>query len=478
MKKILLLTAVTLFALASCDLAEEPVTSLDNEKALANFAGLDGATALTYAGLRAETWYGLTTSLMPDVMCGNAVAGTPMNTGRGFNYNIWNFTAANGGIGVYNAAYATILRCNNVIHKIKTDRATYLAEAGVKDENLNNIMAECLFMRAYAYFDLVRWYAKPYAVAKNATGVAAFGVPVVSEDPDVSVVEKPKRQNTVKNYELIVADLTEALRLMDRNYHRSGVLDAKAACSYHVIEALLARVYLFMEDYENAEKMATNVITSGKYQLATAADYVSIWSEPSWTNIGEIIFCAYVDKTEGSINNAPGNCTDPNQYGDVRASADLTNLFDANDIRFTMLKTSAEHQGYYWPAKYEGKGDGMVQYSSIPLIRLSEMYLIRSEARYHLGKDGLADLNMIATNRNAPAYDAVTADHLFDENRKEFAFEGHIYHDYKRLGRSLTRVDVASQINKDLDADNKLWLMPIATSELDVNDNLEQNPGY
>ena len=62
---------------------------------------------------------------------------------------------------------------------------------------------------------------------------------------------------------------------------------------------------------------------------------------------------------------------------------------------------------------------------------------------------------------------------------KEFAFEGHIYHDYKRFGRGVERTDViAGTSNQNVPADSYLWLMPMSTSELDVNPYLVQNPGY
>lgn len=475
MKKIILLTAVTLFALASCDLTEEPVTANDTDKALSTFDGIDAAASFVYTGFRGEGWYGSYTSLMPDVMCGNAVAGVPLSTGRGNMFNIWNFTA-DGGWTIWGSAYTTILRCNNVIYKIDTNRDAYLAEDGVTDAKLNNIKAECLFVRAYSYFDLVRWYSAAYDPDKASS---TLGVPVASIDPEVSAIEKPKRLTLAENYKYIVEDLTSALDLMEEDYVRAGVTDKKCTCTYHVIESLLARVYLYMHDYKNAELMATKVISSGAYTLANVSNYTDIWDDQVWTNNGEIIFGAYVSLNEGNINGSPGMLTSPDEYGDIRVSADLYDIFTSGDIRREMLQTSSSYSGYYWPAKYMGKGDGMVTYSSIPMIRYSEIYLIRAEARYNAGVDGaLTDLNLVATNRGEAAYEAVTEDALFNENRKEFAFEGHIYHDYKRAGKSLTRQDVVSTTNQNVSADSYLWLMPIATSELEVNENLEQNPGY
>lgn len=485
MKKIFLLAAVTLsLGLVSCDLTTDPEIYLDTDKALETYDGLDGAAAVTYSAFRGEGWYGLYTSLYPDVMCGNCVAGVPLNSGRGMNFQQWTFTAA-GGFTIYGNAYANILRCNNVIFAIKNDSEKYLKEEGVTQQDLDNIMAECLFVRALSYFDLVRWYAQPYQVAAAAPegDVKSLGAPIVSEDPNVSVLEKPARATTVKNYENIVSDLTTALDLIEPGFVRAGVADQKCAVSEGAIEALLARVYLYMQEYELAEAHATNVINSGNYAIASVADYQTLWADQNWNATPEIIFGAFVNQNEGGLNSSPGNLTHPDEYGDIRVSNDLLVLFDDADVRKTMLRTSPDYAGYYWPNKYQGKDGGPLMYSSIPMIRISEMYLLRAEARL-LGPSknqagAMSDMNVITSNRNAQAYNTVTLDDIFNERRKELAFEGHLFHDYKRLQRDLVRTDIISgQSNDNVPKDSKYWCMPFAESEFDVNPNLTQNPGW
>lgn len=476
MKKILILFAVTL-GLVSCDLTTPPEIYLDYDKALATYEGLDDATAVVYSAFRGEGWYGAYTSIYPDVMCGNCVAGIPLNTGRGMNFQQWTFTKT-GGFTIYGNAYANILRCNNVIFKIKNSRSSYLSSE-VSDQDLDNLMAECLFVRAYSYFDLVRWYSKPYT-ATDPTA-ANSGMPIVSEDPDVSVLDKPARAALKDNYDLIVDDLKTALDIIDPAYTRADVYDAKCAVSSGAIEALLARVYLYMGDYENAKTHATNVINSGDYMIANATEYLTLWSNTVWEATGEIIFGAYVSNVEGYLNSSPGGMTHPDEYGDLRVSQDLLDLMQDTDVRKTMLRTSDAHPGYYWPNKYQGKDGGPVAYSSIPMIRISEMYLIRAEANLKLndGTGALNDLNTVATNRNASAYTEVRMDNIFNERRIELAFEGHIFHDYKRLQRDLERTDIVpGQSNANVPADSKYWCMPIAESEFDVNPNLVQNPGW
>jgi hypothetical protein len=486
MKKILLLAAVTL-GLVSCDLTTPPEIYLDSDKALSTYSGLDGAAAVTYSAFRGEGWYGLNMQLYPDVMCGNCVPGVPINTGRGSSWHQWNFTVSGGG-PIIGSAYANILWCNNVIHAIKTNSEMYLKEDGVTEQDLNNLMAECLFVRAYCYFDLVRWYAQPYSIASVAAEGTpeSLGMPITSEDPSVSVVAKPARNTAVENYANIVSDLTTALQIIDPAYVRAGVYDTKCCVSVGAIEALLARVYLYMHEWKLAEEHASNVINSGTYAIANASEYKTLWGEVTWDGTKEIIFGLFVDNREGSINGGPGALTDPvDGYGDVRVSNDWLSIVEDADVRRTMLRTSDKYQGYYWPNKYQGKNGSNAQYSSIPLLRISEMYLVRAEARFMQtnAAGAIADLNVIASNRNATEYATVTMNDIFNERRKELAFEGHIFHDYKRLigtdyARDVVRTDVNTTMNQNIPVDSKYWCMPIAESEFDVNPNLVQNPKW
>ena len=487
MKKIFILAALAL-GLVACDLTTDPITSVTDEVALENFEGMDKASAVTYVAFASESWYGLDLQIYPDVMCGNCVAGAPLNSGRGMSWQQWNFTAS-GGFSIYGNAYVNINRCNNVIYALKTRSADYLKEEGVTQQDLDNRMAECLFVRAFCYFDLLRWYAQPYAISSTAaeTAVEALGVPIVKENPAESVLDKPARALAADNYAGILNDLNTALSLLESGYTRPNVNDVKCAVTPAAVEALLARVYLYMQDYRNAEIHASNVIAMG-HAVATASQYASMWTDENMSANPEVIFAIYFDTTESST--ILGNITDPTQYGDVRVSEDLLTLYADGDVRKTTLLTSNDHPDYYWPAKYQGKGN-LLASPNVPVIRASEMYLIRAEARYMQQNQtgAINDLNVIAENRNADPYTTITFADIFNERRKELAFEGHIWHDYKRLigtsyqggatpGEIMKRTDVSTPINQDIPFDSKYWCMPISESEIDVNGNLVQNPKW
>lgn len=465
-------------------LTKEPPMDQSDELALSTFEGIDGATAGNYRAV--ISWYGASFPLTFDVMCGNGMVG-PVNTGRMRQEPAWNYTSTST-MGLWSSAYSAILGCNKALTAIDEGK---FSRDGVSDEQINNIKAENLFLRALAYFDLVRVYAQPYGYIKanGITGVEAMGVPIVLKD-DLSA--RPSRNTVAEVYEnLIIPDLVEAERLMSDSYVRAGVKDVVATVTKPVIQALMARVYLHHEDWQLAADYATKVIKNGRFRLLSGDRFVSMWDgsvDVAPQSGSEIIFEVYVSQSDGSRSDLGDYLTAPEVaggagYGDVRVSNDLIDLYDATDVRLTGLtKTNSKYPGYRWSTKFPGK-NGLLAYNNVPVLRISEMYLIRSEAIYRgatvSGVTAIDDLNRVATNRNAEAYATVTLDNLFEESRKEFLFEGHVFFDMKRLQKSLVRTDYdLDPLTKNIDFPSYRWALPIPENDILYNDNMDQNPGY
>ena len=294
---------------------------------------------------------------------------------------------------------------------------------------------------------------------------------------------KPARDSKQAVYDQIVSDLLTAESLMSDDYSRSGATDAAAVVSKSAIQALLSRVYLYMEEWQKSADYATKVINSGKYSLASGTAYTSMFHAETAPKGGEIIFEVYgSNKNEywdGSGWTHLPYITTKGCSGDVCGTKDLYDLYDANDIRKTMFD---EDSGDYYPTKFTGKSTGVSpNYTNIPLLRLSEMYLNRAEALVHgatiSGTTAEADLKTLASKRGATP-EAATKTGVFTERRKELAFEGQIAYDYARTNTSLTRTDFDETKNKDVAFPSYMWAMPIPKSERDANPNVAQNPGY
>lgn len=172
----------------------------------------------------------------------------------------------------------------------------------------------------------------------------------------------------------------------------------------------------------------------------------------------------------------------PYGYGDVCATDDLVNLFEAGGIRSQLFQYHTSYPAYSWPAKYPGKSH--IRENNIPVLRLSEMYLIRAEASLNgaTGYNGLSDYNTIRANRGLAAAGSVTLRDIYDERRRELCFEGNQLWDLSRTGRSLDRdeneIRISETNNIDIDFPDYRWAMPLPLNEVTVNKNLEQNPGY
>jgi starch-binding outer membrane protein, SusD/RagB family len=338
-------------------------------------------------------------------------------------------------------AYNMINITNNVISAISV----------VNDADKARIEGEALFLRSLGYFDLVRFFAKPYQAGTQNT---QLGVPLVLLPTRGITDENYVSRNTVEEvYKQITDDLIKAATLLpDAN----GILPAKNAAN-----GLLARVYLQQGDYAKARDAANTVIQSGRNSLRPT--YAAAFNQDVPTT--EDIFASEFttqDAASGmtifwSIPEFGG------RPGDIDILPGHMALYEANDARRALF--------------YEGggalrSGKWNNQFGTVPIIRLAEMYLIRAESNLRLntstGATPLQDINTIRTRASLPAKTSVTLNDILLERRLELAHEGHKIHDIKRLKLR------AGNFNFD---DPKL-VFPIPAREIEANNNLQQNDGY
>lgn len=450
-------------------LDREPILENSRELILSDMEGMTLAASGLYAELYHSAWYGAGFPIISDLK-GNNGKSSPKTSGRyQTNYN-WYQDPSNSQGGLWSRAYRVITSACNIINAY--DNITL--RPGESQAHLDHIKAEALFIRALAHFDLVRTFAQPYTHQPDG-----LGVPVVL----VTQIASPARNTVREVFQQIVDDLVASRSLFAADFNqtfRSGAQNMKGFASRDAATALLARVHLYMGEYNQAATYATEIIESGRYQLYTAANYGTVWGQnaqseiifevsgnqgntnwPSWEEIGYLYF--------------PGG-----SYGDVCASNDLLNLYESGDVRADLFVTHPDYAGYAWPGKYPGK-EGNERQNNIPVLRLSEMYLIRAEARLNgAGGNAVDDYNAIRTNRGLAAAETLSPDNLFDERRRELCFEGHILFDYARTKRTLIREDEDSRIAGPLNIEfpSYLWAMPIPITEMEANSNMVQNDGY
>jgi hypothetical protein len=251
---------------------------------------------------------------------------------------------------------------------------------------------------------------------------------------------------------------------------------------------MLARVYLYLRDWKNAEEQATAVIGNSNYALVTNLNQVflkgsheTIWAlQPtSVTNLNTI------DATYLIVNDAY------RLSAQFPVSPQLKNAFEPNDARFTnwlgtFTTTTAPITTYYYANKYKVSSySSSIPVTEYPIVmRLAEQYLIRAEARAQQNNitGAATDLNAIRTRAGLGATtasgqpDMLTA--IMHERQVELFTEwGHRWFDLKRNNLLNDVMNTVAPTKGGTWANFK-QLMPIPPADILADPNLIQNPGY
>lgn len=340
------------------------------------------------------------------------------------------------------AGYNAINIANNVLSALTV----------VNEDDRETVEGEAKFIRGLTYFELVRFYAKPYEAGQANT---QLGVPLVLTPTRGIDAKNNVSRNTVQEiYAQVIKDLTDAQNLLpEENEWRANKWAAAA---------ILSRVYLQQGDYAKARDAASSVIESGQFNLLV--DYEDVFNRDQ--NSSEDIFAIQLTTQDG-VNNMNTFFSTPQfggRDGDIEINEDHLDLYAPADERLALFY---EDNG---GVIYSGKWTNL--FGNIGIVRLAEMYLTRAEANQRLGTavgaTPLADYNEVHTRAKLPAATSVNLAEILLERRRELAHEGAKIHDIKR-----TKANVG-----DLPYNSDKLVFPIPAREISANPNLTQNPGY
>lgn len=469
MKNIKNKIVVALLALASLSCSDSFLELEDQQKVLTTEALLtlgDFNSSITgvYNVLSDADYYGRYFHLIPDVMSDDVKQNSQANRVR----NYAEYVATRGDAqaeDMWEKMYEANLSLNVIINSdVKVD------DDDVDDRD--HIIGEAYALRGQVYFDLVRMFAQHY---QFTAGANHLGVPIVL---DFDRFSTPARNTVEEVYTQIINDMTKALTLM-KDTPRSG---NKGTLSATAVKALLARVYLYKGDWTNAEAMATEVIGSGKYTLVSNANYVSSWAT-SYSS--ESIFEITVTAADNRGSDALGRMYIVQGYGDYLPSNDVYSLIPVGDARRGVYKTDSKLAGDFAPFRMN-KYPSTQGIDNTKVMRLSEVYLIRAEARaMKAAPDEVgarADVNAIRL-RGLPSATPIAStgqallDDIARERRIELAFEGQRLWDLMRKKQDVVRIQCTSPICT-ITYPNDRFILPIPEAEMDANPNIQPNPGY
>jgi tetratricopeptide (TPR) repeat protein len=360
------------------------------------------------------------------------------------------------------------------------------------DETLRGrLIGESKFLRAHFYFNLVRWFGD---------------VPLILSPLTQDQFYTQTRTPAAKVYEQIIKDLTDAIAaLPEKSKYAPADL---GRVTKGAARGVLAKVYLTLKDFANAEKLALEVINSGEYALL--ADFAKIFlpeGENSSESVWEVQATALPDSYAGSTpwNMVQGVRGTPNLgWGFNLPSDDLVRSFERGDPRreatvlevgevlpdgSAIVEDNKEMEGERYNQKAWTPQHALLQDngpSNLRMLRYADILLIASEALNENGKtqDALRYLNQVRARargaRNVLPNVTLTdktqlREAIWRERRSELAMEQQRWFDLLRTGRAATTMKA---IGKNF-ITGKHELFPIPSTEIALSGGaMVQNPGY
>lgn len=452
----LLMLSLALVVLACGDdfLDRPPEDSFNVADFYKTEAQVNAATNALYV----RPWYNFITNVawcIGELSSGNGRTWDPRNA------DFTNF-AINGDHGTLTQAweslYAVIAQANSVINTLPN-----AAGPSVSDAVVANAVGEARFIRATAYFYLVRIFGPIPIIADNSKYVLEPIVP----------------RNRVEDvYEFIRRDLDYAIancyqKIRGNNYSDNAKVSSGSA------KAMLAKVYLYQRDFTMAYQLANEVIASGEFRLfgGDAEDgdpngsYLDLFKTANDNNPESIFALQWTTTGQYAEGNGlqslfaqAGITGFSDGWSAIGPSLDLQEAYEdqAMDQRFhaTIMAPGAfypdlnggytvsenvNHQGtnvgikkYVIGTPANNGGGAMQSYpNNTYILRYGELLLIHAEAAIMGGgstTEGIRSFNKVRRRAGLPENPNPTAEDIFNERRIELAFEFEFWYDIVRQG--------------------------------------------
>ncbi|WP_461093422.1 RagB/SusD family nutrient uptake outer membrane protein [Spirosoma gilvum] len=398
----------------------------------------------------------------------------------------------------WSANFNGIYRANVLLDQL-TKNGKVITDASLR----TRLEAEAKFLRAFFYFDLVRYFGKVPIIDKPVTANEALSI---------------GRSSVADVYKLILSDLTFAASNLPETYAAAD----KGRATKYAAKAALALVYmtrsgatydiegpgLGLNEWSQALTLLNEIIASGKYSFLPS--YTNIFSYTNENNAEVIFDIQYANGLTPVVGSTfpwvlvPDTWFQSNGKGTqggltIRpVSNDLLNSYEAADARkaFT-IQTGYTYNGVAEPRSFVKK---YVDLTKVPtnnrldwpinfiVYRYTDILLMKAECILRGATGGTqadvdAIVNQVRTRAGLSTITNVTLTRLFQERRKEFVGEGTRWHDLVRSGQVDSIISAwipVEDTQKQMQSFQKNYILyPVPQSELDAKPGLyTQNPGY
>ncbi|EKF55079.1 SusD/RagB family protein [Galbibacter marinus] len=360
------------------------------------------------------------------------------------NFNLWS------------SAYRIIFMCNSALEGIENSQSISEATSEILEGQVR-------FVRAFTYLYLTNLYGD---------------VPLILTT-DYRRNATISRNSSARVFEQVITDLDMAISFLEtvgdyENLERTNV-------NLYAALALRARVYLYQQQWEKAEKLSSLVINqTSTYEILENPDQVFLKNsrEAIWQitpiPIGTFQFTYTWDGYffRGNVNSP------------VKLSSNFISTMDSQDKRLLNWIGFNESREFYYPQKYKDSRSrgNITEYSMV--LRLAEQYLIRAEAKAMQGKlvSAIEDIDVLRyraglgliSDSNPQIGKEPLLEAIRNERKRELFSEwGHRWFDLKRTEKAAEILAPIKPLWEDTDV-----LYPIPDEDRSKNPNLTQNIGY
>lgn len=461
---------ILLLGLSSCNdwLDVELDNKTDEDKQFTTLLGFQEALAGVYSQMSKSSLYGQALSMEYN----DLLVGYYSYTGVGNSYTYWkDYDYRNSGVkssiaGIWRNLYSNIGQLNCVLEW--TDK-----KPEVLGDQYDQIRGEALGLRAYLHFDLYRLFAPDVKRSPKADGVPynkQFGVSL------------PPMYSCEETIQLVINDLLEAERCLANDpitqvvpYEIESVgedgtvtKNVTARDQYvsrmnlYAVKAMLARAYQARGEYTKAVEKAKEVMDCGKFRLL---EFSSIDQSESLVDIlfsDEHIFALNNRQLRNYSNNLHYN----KESAGVTSFAPLpfanvSTIYESNndDVRYSkwfdmgrITKFTTDSTNVYT--------------MKMPMIKLSEMYLLATECTFGKSQDeALKYINQLRNHRirNNREWKTLTRTYIYEEMKREYVGEGQLWYAYKRNNLPLP----GNSVTGEIPADDLYYVFPFPDSEIE-----------
>ena len=394
--------------------------------------------------------------------------------------------------------YNAIFKANTVMEKL-AEKGNVISDTALR----TRLQAEARFLRAFYYFDLVRWFGRVPLIDKTLLSGEAL---------------KIGRTEVTDVYSFIIADLEFAAANLPSTYAAAD----KGRATKYAAKGILALVYmtrsaptydikgpgLNTNEWNKALALLDDIIASGKYSLLPK--YRDIFSYTNENNAEVVFDVQYATGSTPVVGGTFPWVLVPDTWfqsqgkgtqGGLSIRPVSNNLLNSYETADSVRKSFSIQTGYSYNGVTETRSffKKYVDLTKVPtnrvdwpinfiVMRYTDVLMLKAECILHGATGTQADVDAIVNQvRNRAGLTTpitnVTLAQLMEERRKEFAAEGSRWHDLVRSG-SIESIMTSWMATEDVQHvmqpfQKNYIIYPIPQSEIDVKQGLyEQNLGY